>query len=58
MAHTIAWTVGRAHGENDAENGRCLKVLQMLRIKDDDEYARGYRQGIVNFIKYVNQNWN
>lgn len=48
---------GKKHATEDAENGRCLSIQRKLNAPLDD-YSIGYREGIVEFIKYVWENWN
>jgi hypothetical protein len=45
---------GKWHGLEDARAGRCLKVMQMLQPETpDDNYSRGYRAGVAEFIREV-----
>jgi hypothetical protein len=57
MAHSKTWNLGHQHGTDDAENGRCLKVLRVLQMPRD-EYSDGYRKAVAEFIAYVHARWN
>jgi hypothetical protein len=52
-----AFALGFKHGREDAEHGRCDKILRVLDMAPDD-YSDGYRTGIVSFIQHVYDRWN